>query len=155
MRQYHTPIHMGDFAEDEEGLLLPWKWNMMVDSLADEYYDEDHVATDNRNFAARLPGILYYGTEPITVPIGKWARGHTALKRVRTCFEEHHPGALAGIPIDWSCMASISKHQNRRWQRIDQAFKTCMGHVRIPALADDQGALQPIRCQLHFLWGGP
>ena len=118
MHQYHIPSHMDDFVEDEEDLLLPWKWNIMVDSLADEYYDEDHMATDNRNFAARLPGILYYGTEPITVPIGKWARAHTALKRVRTCFEEHHPGALSGIPIDWSCMASISKHQNRVWQRI-------------------------------------
>jgi hypothetical protein len=108
---------MGDFVEDEEDLLLPWKWNIMVDSPADQHYDEDHVhvATDNCGFAARLPGILYYGAEPITVPIGKWAREHTALKRVRTCFGEHHPGALAGIPIDWSCMASISKHQNRVW----------------------------------------
>ena len=64
-------------------------------------------------------GFMYHKGDPITRPIGKWARDHVSLKRAQQVFQESHPSALvAGLQINWASMHTIAKNQGHAWQRV-------------------------------------
>ena len=107
--QYHIPRYMDDYVEEEADLEISWKWNIMVDSLCDEYYDDDQISLDSRHLSDRLMGFMHHKGDPITRPIGKWAREHVSLKRAQQVFQESHPSALAGLQINWASIHTIAK----------------------------------------------